>query len=76
VLLVLLVLLVGGGNRYPLFGYHKKSYIIASAFAGTAAFTGLAALPIHTANVAALFMFLANLQVAAAVPCATMLAPL
>ena len=31
-------------DSYPLFGYHKKFYIIGAAFAGTAAFIGLAAL--------------------------------
>jgi folate/biopterin transporter len=51
-------------DSYPLFGYHKKSYIIVAAFFGTAAFVGLAALPINTANIAALFMFLANVQIA------------
>ena len=51
-------------DSYPLFGYHKKFYIIGAAFAGTAAFIGLAALPIKSANVAALFMFLANIQIA------------
>ena len=54
----------GVRDRYPLLGYHKKFYIIGAAFFGTAAFVGLAALPIHSANVAALFMFLANMQIA------------
>lgn len=56
---------VGCGGRYPLFGYHKKWYIIVTSFFGVAAFTGLAALPIDSANVAALFIFLANIQVGA-----------
>jgi hypothetical protein len=53
----------GCGGRYPLFGYHKKWYIIISSVFGVGAFVGLAALPIDSANVAALFIFLANIQV-------------
>ncbi|EKX41851.1 hypothetical protein GUITHDRAFT_88253 [Guillardia theta CCMP2712] len=51
-------------DAYPLLGYHKKSYIIASAFLGTFAFFMLASTPIHVAWLAAIFLFLANFQIA------------
>jgi folate/biopterin transporter len=54
----------GCGGRYPLLGYHKKWYIIISSVFGVGAFIGLAALPIDSANVAALLIFLANIQIA------------
>jgi hypothetical protein len=53
-------------DAYPLFGYHKASYIICSAVLGTIAFLGLATLPITSAAVAAMLMFLANLEIATA----------
>jgi len=58
-------MLCTAGCRYPLLGYHKKWYIIISSVFGVGAFIGLAALPIDSANVAALFIFLANIQVGA-----------
>ena len=53
-------------DAYPLFGFHKASYIIVSAFLGTAAFAGLASLPITSAAVAACLLFCANLEIATA----------
>jgi len=53
-------------DAYPLFGYHKASYIIVSAGLGTAAFLGLATLPITSAAIAAMLMFAANLEIATA----------
>jgi len=53
-------------DAYPLFGYHKASYIICSAVLGTMAFLGLATLPITSAAVAAMLMFAANLEIATA----------
>jgi len=44
----------------------KASYIIVSAVFGTAAFLGLATLPITSAAVAAMLMFAANLEIATA----------
>mmetsp|Transcript_12405 Transcript_12405/g.19551 ORF Transcript_12405/g.19551 Transcript_12405/m.19551 type:complete len:548 (+) Transcript_12405:195-1838(+) len=51
-------------DAYPLFGYHKKWYIILSSIMGTCAFTFLAAVPLHQAAMAASLMFLCNLQIA------------
>ena len=53
-------------DAYPLFGYHKASYIVVVGVAGTFAFLGLATLPIASASVAAMLMFLANLEIATA----------
>jgi len=53
-------------DAYPLFGYHKASYIICSAVLGTIAFLGLATLPITSAAIAAMLMFAANLEIATA----------
>eukprot|EP00802_Teleaulax_amphioxeia_P003947 Tamp_03950.p2 GENE.Tamp_03950~~Tamp_03950.p2 ORF type:complete len:496 (-),score=123.98 Tamp_03950:2008-3375(-) len=53
-------------DSYPLLGYHKASYIIIVAVLGSLAFIGLAALPIETAAIAGMFMFLANLEIATA----------
>ena len=53
-------------DAYPLFGYHKASYIIVVAVAGTFAFVGLAALPIHSASLAAMLMFAVNLEIGTA----------
>jgi folate/biopterin transporter len=53
-------------DAYPLLGYHKASYIIVVGVAGTAAFLGLATVPIASASIAAMFMFLANLEIATA----------
>ncbi|KAJ1483457.1 folate-biopterin transporter, partial [Baffinella frigidus] len=52
-------------DAYPLFGWHKKSYILIVAVFGTGAFTALAqALPIKSAAMAGCLMFLANMQIA------------
>lgn len=53
-------------DAYPLFGYHKASYIMVAAGLGTAAFTMLASVPIHTAALAAGLLFLANMEIATA----------
>eukprot|EP00290_Baffinella_frigidus_P011892 CAMPEP_0180150054 /NCGR_PEP_ID=MMETSP0986-20121125/21212_1 /TAXON_ID=697907 /ORGANISM="non described non described, Strain CCMP2293" /LENGTH=519 /DNA_ID=CAMNT_0022096899 /DNA_START=162 /DNA_END=1718 /DNA_ORIENTATION=- len=53
-------------DMYPLWGYHKASYIIASAVMGSLAFFGLASLPISTPTGAAALFFLANLEIATA----------
>ena len=53
-------------DMYPLWGYHKASYIIASAVVGSLAFLGLASLPISTPTAAAALFFVANLEVATA----------
>ena len=53
-------------DAYPFLGYHKASYIIASAVLGTLAFLGLATLPIASAAIAAMLMFAANLEIATA----------
>jgi hypothetical protein len=54
-------------DMYPLWGYHKASYIIASAVVGSVAFFGLAALPISTPTGAAVLFFFANFEIATAV---------
>eukprot|EP00283_Hemiselmis_rufescens_P025926 CAMPEP_0173441318 /NCGR_PEP_ID=MMETSP1357-20121228/23893_1 /TAXON_ID=77926 /ORGANISM="Hemiselmis rufescens, Strain PCC563" /LENGTH=550 /DNA_ID=CAMNT_0014406887 /DNA_START=22 /DNA_END=1670 /DNA_ORIENTATION=+ len=51
-------------DAYPLFGYHKSSYIMVAAAMGTSAFFYLAAVPVHTASVAAAALFLANYEIA------------
>ncbi len=51
-------------DAYPLFGYHKASYIIGAAVLGTLAFTALATTPMHSAALAAILLLLANLEVA------------
>ncbi len=53
-------------DAYPLFGYHKASYIIVAGIMGTCAFGYLATMPIHTASVAAGMLFLTNFEVATA----------
>ena len=53
-------------DAYPLFGYHKASYIMVAASLGTAAFAFLAAVPIHTAAIAAGALFLTNFEIATA----------
>lgn len=53
-------------DAYPLFGYHKSSYIIVAGVLGTCAFGYLAAVPIHTASLAAVMLFMANFEIATA----------
>jgi hypothetical protein len=48
---------------YPLFGWHKTSYINVVGVLGVVAFFALAAMPISTAGVAGLFLLMGNLQV-------------
>jgi hypothetical protein len=48
---------------YPLFGWHKASYINLVSVLGTFAFLALAALPISTAGVAGFLLLIGNLQV-------------
>ena len=50
-------------DMYPLFGWHKASYINVVAVGGTIAFFFLAAVPITTADVAGFLLLLGNLQV-------------
>eukprot|EP00854_Cymbomonas_tetramitiformis_P019829 gene19829-23714_t len=53
-------------DAFPLFGYHKSSYILISALLGTACFSVLAFLPIGegSGDLAAAFFFLANFEAA------------
>lgn len=53
-------------DAFPLFGYHKSSYIVISALLGTACFSVLAFLPIGegSGDLAAAFFFLANFEAA------------
>ncbi len=53
-------------DAYPLFGYHKSSYIIVAGILGTCAFGYLASVPIHAASIAAGMLFLTNFEVATA----------
>jgi BT1 family len=50
-------------DMYPLFGWHKASYINLVGVLGVVAFFALAALPISTAGVAGFFLLMGNLQV-------------
>ena len=52
-------------DAYPLFGYHKASYIICTAVMGSTAYFLLASLPAGPLT-AALLLFLANLQISTA----------
>ena len=53
-------------DAYPLFGYHKASYIICTAVMGSTAYFLLASLPAGSPMTAALLLFLANLQISTA----------
>ena len=53
-------------DAYPLLGYHKRSYIICTAFMGSAAYFALAAFPVGSPMAAAMLLFCANLQIATA----------
>eukprot|EP00960_Hanusia_phi_P063670 765530-Hanusia_phi.AAC.4 len=53
-------------DAFPLFGYHKSSYIILLSILGTFAFFLLASLPIRSPITAAALFFLANFQIATA----------
>lgn len=53
-------------DAYPLFGYHKASYIIVSACMGTVAFFALATADNISVTVAATLLFAANFQIAVA----------
>ena len=53
-------------DAYPLFGFHKCSYIICTAVMGTVAYLSLAALPVGSPMMASVLLFLANLQIATA----------
>ncbi len=59
-------------DMYPLFGWHKASYINVVAVLGSFAFLALAALPITTAGAAGFLLLLGNVQarplLAAAIP--------
>ena len=50
-------------DMYPLFGWHKASYISLVGVLGTFAFFVLAAFPITTADSAGFLLLLGNLQV-------------
>ncbi len=50
-------------DMYPLFGWHKASYINVVGVLGAIAFLALAALPITTAHAAGFLLLLGNLQV-------------
>ncbi len=51
-------------DAYPLFGYHKASYIIVTASFGTMAFFILASTPTLSVTFAAILFFFANFQIA------------
>eukprot|EP00286_Rhodomonas_abbreviata_P018291 CAMPEP_0181310308 /NCGR_PEP_ID=MMETSP1101-20121128/12516_1 /TAXON_ID=46948 /ORGANISM="Rhodomonas abbreviata, Strain Caron Lab Isolate" /LENGTH=570 /DNA_ID=CAMNT_0023416927 /DNA_START=15 /DNA_END=1727 /DNA_ORIENTATION=+ len=53
-------------DAYPLFGYHKSSYIISSAILGSGALFFMASSPIQSATIAAILLFLVNLEIATA----------
>jgi hypothetical protein len=50
-------------DTVPIAGYHKSGYIFISALVGTLAVAALAALPIQSASMAALFFAAANLEI-------------
>ena len=52
-------------DMYPLFGWHKASYINLVGVLGGIAFLALAALPITTAETAGFLLLLGNVQVCA-----------
>jgi hypothetical protein len=50
-------------DMYPLFGWHKASYINVVSVLGALAFLALAALPITTTDLAGFLLLLGNVQV-------------
>ena len=51
-------------DAYPLFGYHKASYILVAAVIGSIGLFGLATFPVTSAALSAILLFAVNLEIA------------